>query len=328
MNKYAAFILVVLLAAIGGQTAYAQETSTENATNESPNTEAPVSEEEDKTTTWSVNGGDLFQFDSDIKGGGSFSVNRFFLGGGVAYKVTPSLTLDLNVGFEVDSYNFSGRGQFTDVANGTPWTSTVDVTLKALARWKLDDSWRIFLGGLVSWAGETNAPVSDSFTGGGLMGFAYTFSEDLTLGAGVQISTRLEDNLLFIPSPIIDWRITKQLYISNVRSPVTFPASLGVEVIYYLSYETNISIGSRYEYRRFRLDDSGPAAIQNGVGVDSGFPLWLRFEWRPVSGVRLHFVAGVELGERLELDDRNGNGIADQDVDPAPFVGFFLGFEF
>ena len=327
-NKHSLILITALLLPTS-QALFAQgDNSGDSGTDQTQNNSGNNSEEEDKTTTWSINGGDLYQFDSNIKGGGSFSVNRFFLGGGLDYEVTPSLSLNLDIGFELDSYRFKGSGEFTNPANGVPWTSTMAFTIKGLGRWKVNDNWRVFLGGLISWAGETRADAGKSFTGGGLMGFAYTFSEDLTLGAGLQISTRIEDSLLFIPSPIIDWRITKQLYISNVRSPVTFPASLGIEVIYYLSYETNISLGARYDYRRFRLDDSGPANIQNGVGVDSGFPLWLRFEWRPVSKLRLHLLVGVELGEKLQLQNSDGWQIRENNVDPAPFVGFFLGFEF
>ena len=90
----------------------------------------------------------------------------------------------------------------------------------------------------------------------------------------------------------------------------------------------NVSIGTRYEYRRFRLDDSGPIAIRNGVGTNSGFPVWLRYEWRPVPEIRIHVLGGVSFGQRLELDDRDGNQLSRDDVDVAPFVGLFLGFEF
>lgn len=303
----------------------------QNSSQGSGTVDQAVSDADDRdkeTFTWSLAGGDIFQFDSGIKNGGSYSVNRFFLGGGLAYKITPALTLDFNITSEIDSYTFKGNGDFTAPADGVPWTTTIDVSLRGLARWKLDDHWRIFLGGVLEWAGETRAEVGKSFTGGGLMGVAYTFSEDLTLGGGLQISTRIEDDLLYIPSPIIDWRITEQLFISNVRGPVSYPASLGVEIVYYLSREMNVSIGSRYEYRRFRLDDSGPTIIQQGVGTDSGFPVWLRFEWRPVPEIRLHLVGGVVFGQKLQLDTSDGTQIQKQDIDPAAFVGFFLGFDF
>jgi hypothetical protein len=285
-------------------------------------------ETEEKSTTWSVSGGDIYQFDTDIDGGGSFAVNRLFLGGGLNYKFTPSLSMDIDIAAETDSYTFKGGGAFSAPANGNPWERTVDFTVRALGRWKVDDSWQVFLGGVVSWGGETDADFGDSFTGGGLFGTAYTFSDTLTLGVGVQISTRIEDDLLYIPSPIIDWRISEQFFISNVRGPVGYPASLGIEAVFYLSKSMNVSLGSRYEYRRFRLNDSGPIAIQNGVGTNSGFPVWLRYEWRPVPEIRIHLLGGVSFGQKLELDNRNGYQLSKENVDIAPFVGLFLGFQF
>jgi hypothetical protein len=316
-------VRICALPIIALATCFAQAQQTEGQT------EGQIEEQtEEKTTTWALSGGDVYQFDSDIDGGGSFSENRFFIGGGLSYEFTPSLTIDFKVASEIDDYDFKGGGAFTAPADGTPWKTTADITMRGLGRWKVDDNWRVFLGGVVSWAAETDADLAKAITGGGLFGASYTFSEDLTLGAGVQISTRLEDDLLYIPSPIIDWRITEQLFISNMRAPVGYPASLGVEVVYYLSQDLNVSVGSRYEYRRFRLNESGPSLIHNGVGTNSGFPVWLRFEWRPIPEIRLHLLGGVTVAQKLELDDRNGNTLSKADVGTSPFVGLFLGFEF
>ena len=262
--------------------------------------------DENTVYTWGVSGGDLYQFDSSIDGGGRFSVNRAFISGGLEYVFSPSLTLDFDIGFEADTYTFNGNGSFSDAAGGVPWTTTLDVTLSAAARWKIDDQWRVFLRGFVGWAGERDASVEDSFTGGGVLGAAYTFSDDLTLGAGALVSAQLEDGILFIPSLIVDWRISERLFVSNVRGPVSYPTSAGIEILYYLSYELNLSLGARYEVRRFRLNDEGSLLARNGVGQERSVPVWVRLEWRPMDKLRLHLVAGCSFGEQLQLSDSNG----------------------
>ena len=289
-----------------------------------PNTD----EEEDQILTWGLAGGDLYQFDTSIDNGGSFSVNRAFISGGIEYEFSPSLTLDFDIGFEADSYVFRGNGSFSDAAGGVPWTTTLDITLSAAARWQLDDDWLLYLRGFLGWAGEREADVEKSFTGGGTIGAAYSFSDTLTLGAGALIAAQLEDSILFIPSLIVDWRITERLCVSNVRGPVNYPTSAGLELIYYLSYELNVSVGARYEVRRFRLDDDGAPLARNGVGQERSVPVWFRMEWRPMEKLRLHLVAGCSFGEQLELADSVGWTFAKEDVDPAPFVGCFIGFEF
>ena len=284
--------------------------------------------ETEGTLRWNVAGGDIYQFEGDIDGGGRYSVNRTFLGAGMEFDYSPALTLDFDIGMELDNYDFSGNGPFSKPAAGDPWGSVFDLTLSAVSRWRLDDNWRLILGGFVRWSGESDADFTKSFSGGGVFGGAYVFSDDLSLGATGLVTTQIEDGLLWIPSPIVDWRINKQLYISNMRGPVTYPASLGLEIIYYLNENMNVSLGGRYEYRRFRLNDDGPAAIRNGVGGERTFPIWLRFEWRPIEQIRIHLLTGVNFGQRLELENSRGDLLSREDTDPSPFIGAFLGFRF
>ena len=295
---------------------------------QSTETAGTPAEETEDTFSWNVAGGDIYQFGTDIDGGGSYSVNRTFLGAGVEFEYSPALTLDFDIGMEWDDYDFSGTGEFTAPAAGEPWGTVFDLTLSAVSRWKLDENWRMILGGFVRWSGETDADFAESFSGGGVFGGAYVFSEDLSLGATALVTTQIEDGLLWIPSPIVDWRINRQLFISNMRGPVTYPASLGLEIVYYLNENMNVSLGGRYEYRRFRLNDDGPAAIRNGVGGERTFPVWVRFEWRPIEQIRLHVLAGVNFGQRLELENSRGSLLSEQDTDPSPFIGCFLGFKF
>ncbi|MCH2145270.1 MAG: PorT family protein [Phycisphaerales bacterium] len=283
---------------------------------------------QDLGVTWKVFGGDLYQFQSEIDGGGSFSVNRTFLGAGLDYRFTPALSMGFKIATEVDRYRFSGEGSFASAAGGTPWTTTQELSIGVSARWDIDREWSVFGSGTARWAGEPDADWGDSFSTGGVIAGSYAFSRDLTLGAGVLASGRLDGSVLFIPSLLVDWRITDKLVVTNVRGPATYPASAGVEILYNFEKDLSFSIGFRYVYRRFRLDDSGPAAIRGGVGTERSFPMWLRLEWRPTRGTRLHLLGGVSFGERLELQNADGIVIEDQDAQPAPFVALFFGLEF
>ena len=50
--------------------------SSESDGQTAPEIENGEDSEKEKSTTWSVSGGDIYQFDTDIKGGASFAVNR------------------------------------------------------------------------------------------------------------------------------------------------------------------------------------------------------------------------------------------------------------
>ena len=278
--------------------------------------------------SWKASAGTLWQFDGTIKGGGSFSVNRTYLQAGFEHNVSPIFSWGAGVATEVDVYDFSGRGAFQNAAGGTPWTTTVDLTLKTSMKLNLSRHWQIRANLFCGWAGEHDAVFDDSFTVGAILGAAYRFDETLTLGVGTLLSDRLEDDLLIIPSVIVDWKITPNLTLSNVRGAASYPTGAGAELVYAFTNATSLSLGARYEYRRFRLDDDGPLPTQGGVGTERSFPTWLRLEHRPAPNIRLHLVGGISFGEKLELQNRRGSTLAEQDVDPMPFIAFFAGIRF
>ena len=278
--------------------------------------------------SWAVAGGDLFQFQTSIEGGGSFSVNRSFLRGGYEHRFSPELKLGLSLATEVDTYDFKGGGTFAEAAGGTPWTTTREFSIGASFLWQVDSEWTVFGSGSFRSAGEPGAEWSETFTTGGVAAASYTFSRDFTIGAGVLASGRLDGSIQFIPSLLIDWKVTEGLVVTNVRGPRTYPSSAGIELLYQFEEDMTFSVGFRYEYRRFRLDDSGPPPTRGGVGTERSFPVWLRYEWRPRPGIRLHLLGGVSFGERLELQRADGVFLQRQDANPAPFVAIFFGFEF
>ena len=278
--------------------------------------------------SWKVSAGNLIQFDGSIEGGGDFSVNRTYVQAGFEQAVSPSFTWGAGVATEIDAYRFSGSGAFADAAGGTPWTTTVDLTLKTSMKLNLGRNWQVRASFFCGWAGEHDAVFDDSFTVGGILGAAYRVDETFTIGAGALISDRLGDGILVIPSVIIDWQLTPKLTLSNVRGAASYPAGAGAELLYSFDRSLSLSLGARYEYRRFRLDDEGAIPTRGGVGTERSFPTWLRLEYRPARNVRLHLVGGVSFGEKLEVQNRSGGSLAEQDVDPMPFVAFFAGIRF
>ena len=278
--------------------------------------------------SWRGSAGNLWQFAGDIDGGGEFSVNRTYVQAAFENKVSPMFSWGGGISTEVDAYDFSGAGDFQNAAGGTPWTTTVDLTLKASMKLNLDRNWQVRASFFCGWAGEHDSVFDDSFTVGGIIGAAYRFDETLTLGFGTLISDRLEDGLLIIPSVIVDWKITSKLTLSNVRGAASYPTNAGAELVYAFGKTTSLSLGARYEYRRFRLDGEGALPTRGGVGTERSLPTWLRFEYKPAPNIRLHLVGGISFGEKLELQNRNGETVAEQDVDPMPFIAFFAGIRF
>ena len=81
-------------------------------------------------TGWSVftRGGYVYQMDTDIDNGGSFSVNRFFVQGGPTYVSDGGTSISLAVGYGFDGYDFSGDTGFGSLNPGRISTPSASVS--------------------------------------------------------------------------------------------------------------------------------------------------------------------------------------------------------
>lgn len=276
-------------------------------------------------------GGYTHQFRADLDDGGDYSVSRFVAGIGFGLKLNDRLDLNLGFGYEFNGYDFEGDTVFGFAADDDiPWRSINLFNVGASLNYRLDDHWRVFGGPIVRFAGESDADAGDSITGGGFAGAAYRFSDKLTLGGGFGVITQIEDDTTYFPVLIVNWQITDNLRLANAGASAGITVSgraSGFELVWSFLENAELALGADYALRRFRLDD-GNAVAPEGVGEESNFPIWLRasYKFNPTFSVDAYL--GVALGGEIKLDDRNGDRIAKQDVDPAPTVGVSLRLRF
>jgi hypothetical protein len=192
----------------------------------------------------------------------------------------------------------------------------------------LDDHWQLTTGVSVLFAGEPRVDISDAATIQGIVSATWRLDKTFFIGGGVLLSSQLEDSILAIPLLLIYWEFGDDLALSNILGPETYPTGAGLELAWRPDSSVELSIGGRYEDRRFRLDDSGPANRANGVGQDTGLPIWIRATWKFRGGFRVDVVGGVSLFNTYELDDSVGNEIGKTDLDPTPFLGVFASYRF
>jgi hypothetical protein len=117
---------------------------------------------------------------------------------------------------------------------------------------------------------------------------------------------------------LIDWKITDRLSLRTGRGT---GATLGPGFVldWRASEKWSVSLGGRYEKLRFRLDEEGPEP--DGVGEDRAFPIFGGINYTHSRRFQASFFAGVEVGGKLRLSDRDGNEIVSESHDPAPFIG-------
>lgn len=270
----------------------------------------------------SLRGGAAHQFDAGLDDGGNFRVNRMFLQGGPTYAPDYRRSVSLALGYGVDGYDFSGdRG----MAGLVPWETVHTFRVSTPVRWGVGRDWTAFVIPTVRIAGESDAALGDSVSGGGFAGFSYRFGDRLTIGPGVGVMTEIEDSPSIFPVLIIDWKITDRLRLETGRG-LGATRGPGLILRWEVSDRWDLSLGGRYEKLRFRLDREGVAP--DGVGDDRAFPLFFGASYRFSPRAVASLVGGVALGGELRLDDENGNRIAEENYDQAGFLGVAFGLRF
>jgi hypothetical protein len=280
----------------------------------------------------SVRGG--HNFEADIEGAGSVRSSAAGVGFGVRQPLNEQLSLGVSVGAGARHYDFRGdSGLFPEPGvQESPWETAHTWSVGASAMYRANR--RLLLFGALngSSSGEAGADFRNTLTGGVSLGFAYSFSKELTLGLTATAQTRLEDDLFVLPLPTVNWTLPGdpqgrwRLQIGRVQGGP--PTAAGAAIVYAPSPAVSVfgGIGASGLGGDFRLDDDGP--VPGGVGRDQSFPLILGLDWRPSPALHISAFGGVSMLGEIELLDAAGRTIGKRDVDPAPTIGLAVTWQF
>jgi len=188
------------------------------------------------------------------------------------------------------------------------------LSLDAFYKGMVNENWGYFGYGAFTLAADTDADLGDGIMGTIAGGGRYVWSEDLSLGIGVAVSSALEDDPRIWPVIALNWNINDRWNLRTLN---------GATLTYDLTGERRwfVDGGVRYQLREYRLDEDifGDEAsiVESMVIGEAG----VTYRWSPNFAVR-GFV-GVAAARNFEFrsDDED---IADDDTDTAPIVGFRL----
>ena len=274
------------------------------------------------TIDYTFNAGFEYQMGTGIDDGGDFDVARPSIGLSARTSLMDDLDLTLLLNYEFSAYEFDGE---TNFGGRDPWDSIHQIGIGALFTLTPTDDWAIFGGPLFRFAMETDADFEDSFTGGGLVGASHRFSDELLIGAGLGVVSQIEDSNRFFPVFILDWEILDDLRLTS-RTSASAVGRTGIELVYSATREWDIAIGGAYETRRFRLDSDGVAP--DGVGKETGYPIWARLSYGANPNLDLNLYAGIVVGGDLSLDDSSGHQLGSEDFEPAGLFGVSASIRF
>jgi hypothetical protein len=262
-----------------------------------------------------VEAGAVHQFESDLDSAGSVSINRAFGRATLGYGFGPRTSIGLSLGAGVWDYDFSGGA---NLGGGEPWSTVRDYRISVPMRFGVSDTITAFVIPSLRFDAESGASMDDGRTEGVLAGAAWRFTPSLSIGPGVGVFTTLEDDVTVFPILLLDWDVTERLNIGT-GGGLGATQGPGLNATYRVTDALTIGLGARYEDLEFRLDDSGPAP--DGIGSESGVPVYATATYTPNPRVSVSVIGGVEFGGELTLSDSAGREIDSRDVDPAPFLG-------
>ncbi|MDJ0623083.1 MAG: DUF6268 family outer membrane beta-barrel protein [Desulfocapsaceae bacterium] len=260
-------------------------------------------------------------FDTDFDDGGSIRMDQYEIEAGLDYQLSKQLETGIGVSYTMQEYDFSGTSGFGGL---NPWEDIHTFAVTASLTYSPDQNWSILFSPFVESSAESGADDSESYSYGGFIFASYAYSRDLVLGFGGGLTSGLEETT-FIPALFVRWQISDKLLLANPKDAgPSGPA--GLELSYALSPQWNFGVGAAYKSYRFRLDDEGVAP--DGIGEFSGVPAWLRVSWQPTDFTTLALYGGYTFAGEIELEDRNGDDIVDDEYDPAPFASVSLEITF
>ncbi|MDF7809010.1 hypothetical protein P4E94_16300 [Pontiellaceae bacterium B12219] len=266
----------------------------------------------------SVKAGSVYNFETDMEGGGSFSVNRYFMEAGIARMWSFDRMIAFSAGFGQDDYRFNDLSTL-------PWNNINTYRMGLFARWRLNEQWVLFAGPSVRSYGEPGVDLADALTGSFFGGASYTFGDRLTLGPGLVIACEIEDKTRYFPVLLVNWNITDRLSLETGGGFVA-TAGPGLSLIYSISNHWKAGLTGRYEVKRFRLNRDGLAV--NGVGEDESVPFVANLTYFLYPGGFISGIAGFNFSGKLSADDAYGDLLYERTYDPAPGIGFVASFRF
>ncbi|MHC5021053.1 MAG: hypothetical protein ACYTGX_13270, partial [Planctomycetota bacterium] len=138
-------------------------------------------------------------------GRGDLALQRDELRVGGLFPVAPFTFITAGVKAGHTRYHFDRAGA-VDPLFGDPAFQAYHASVRLGANVPLNREWSVLLTGSLGFQVEEGVRPEEGLDGGGIGGVLYNFDKDFALGVGVLARSRIKDDPLVIPIPLIRWR--------------------------------------------------------------------------------------------------------------------------
>lgn len=264
-------------------------------------------------TTTTLGAAAVSQLKADLDRGGKAGWNSVAAHLSVAHQFSPALGASVRAAYASEDWRFDAPAAFGPAA---PWgrierpSVGFDISYATSA----DLAW--FVAPQFEWAYESGASASDGLNYGAVFGVTKVFSPALVMGFGLGVFRQI-DATKYFPFLLVNWQIDDKLRLSNPL-PAGPAGGAGLELVYAFDAGWELAAGGAYRDYRFRL--SRDAAAPDGIGRNTGIPIFARLTRSFGAAARIDLYAGLVADGRLRLLDANGQTLQSTNYGTAPLL--------
>lgn len=271
------------------------------------------------------------QFKTKTDGGDRFESWRMGIGGDIGGPINESILVGVQAGYRYANYEFhlDNPPGVPSVFGSSelpydPWGSINTFDIAPNTTILVGDRFSIVATVPIRYSGETGAR-ENGFSAGisGLVRWQVT--DKLRIGAGIGVTSQLEDDAETFPIISFDWQISETI---NFRTEGSWIQGGDAILIWGPNETFRLTLSAGYERNRFRLDDNGPRIDRDGIGEITAVPLEVGLRFRLYERAFFDFRFGMAVAGQIRVENSNGNTLFEEDYDPAPRLGLSLSVPF
>lgn len=271
------------------------------------------------------------EFKTKTDGGDRFESWRLGIAGDFGGPINESILIGIRAGYRYTSYDFH-----LDNAPGVPsvygsnelprdpWGSVNTIDIAPSTTILVGSRFSVVAAVPIRWSGETGAR-RNGFAAGISAIVRWQVTDELRIGAGVGVTSQLEDDAETFPIVSLDWQISDSIELLTEGSWIQGGNAM---LIWGPNQAIRVTFSAGYERNRFRLDDNGFQEDRNGIGEVTAVPLEVGLRFRLYEGAFFDFRFGLAVAGRFRVENDNGRKLYDEDYDPAPRIGLALTLPF
>ena len=192
-----------------------------------------------------------------------------------------------------------------------PLSGASVITLQPTVALTPSRSWSLIESALVQHAGADGARSGDATLWGGSVAAAYQYAANLKIGLGFEVLQRMNASALFVPFPIIDWRISDRwslLSVDGETGRLSF------------AFTRTLSGFGQLEFQSQDIRLGRSASIPSGIMRYEAYPLSLGIQWKPRPRLTASLSAGEAVAQKYRFEDGGGR-LLRSSATHAPLIG-------